>query len=145
MSSAYPPYSQGYGDYSTNGPTIDGSAAGASQEPDEIEEAIRMAIAGIKPPKKIDAPPGASQPPPTLSAPPAPLSIPTPVALPEKVEQPAEKKSKKDKPMKMIYTDNEISPEEKMAGLARYAFVPERKSEISVVDATSLVTGTVDA
>ena len=35
-----------------------------------------------------------------------------------------EKKSKKekDKSMKLIYADNEVSPEEKMAKMARYAF-----------------------
>ena len=39
---------------------------------------------------------------------------------------PAEdKKSKKDKDKgKLIYSDNDISPEEKMAKLPRYAFVP---------------------
>ena len=36
-----------------------------------------------------------------------------------------EKKSKKDKDKsKLVYSDNEISPEEKMAQLPRYAFVP---------------------
>ncbi|KAL9131580.1 MAG: hypothetical protein Q9217_000537 [Psora testacea] len=37
-----------------------------------------------------------------------------------------EKKTKKekDKSMKLIYSDNEVSPEEKMAKLPRYAFVP---------------------
>ena len=48
---------------------------------------------------------------------------------PEKSKQePAqeEKKAKKekDKSMKLVYADNEISPEEKMAKLPRYAFVP---------------------
>ena len=37
-----------------------------------------------------------------------------------------EKKARKekDKSMKLIYSDNETSPEEKMAKLPRYAFVP---------------------
>ena len=36
-----------------------------------------------------------------------------------------EKKSKKDKDKsKLVYSDNETSPEEKMAQLPRYAFVP---------------------
>ena len=37
-----------------------------------------------------------------------------------------EKKTKKekDRSMKLIYSDNETSPEEKMAKLPRYAFVP---------------------
>ena len=44
-----------------------------------------------------------------------------------KVEEPAgEKKGRKekDKNMKLIYSDNEISPEEKMAQMPRYAFAP---------------------
>ena len=42
------------------------------------------------------------------------------------VEPQDEKKGKKDKDKnsKLIYSDNEISPEEKMAQLPRYAFVP---------------------
>ncbi len=36
-----------------------------------------------------------------------------------------EKKGKKDKDRgKLVYSDNEVSPEEKMAQLPRYAFVP---------------------
>lgn len=40
-----------------------------------------------------------------------------------------DKKSKKekDKNVKMVYSDNEVSPEEKMARLPRYAFAPEGK------------------
>lgn len=40
-----------------------------------------------------------------------------------------EKKGKKDKDknVKMVYSDNEVSPEEKMAQLPRYAFAPEGK------------------
>ena len=44
-----------------------------------------------------------------------------------KIEEPAEgKKGKKekDKNMKLIYSDNEVSPEEKMAQMPRYAFAP---------------------
>ena len=44
-----------------------------------------------------------------------------------KVEEPAgEKKGRKekDKNMKLIYSDNEVSPEEKMAQMPRYAFAP---------------------
>ncbi|KAL8955494.1 MAG: hypothetical protein Q9183_006621 [Haloplaca sp. 2 TL-2023] len=47
-----------------------------------------------------------------------------------KVEEAAEdKKAKKkeDKAMKLVYSDNEVSPEEKMAHLPRYAFAPEGK------------------
>ena len=38
-----------------------------------------------------------------------------------------EKKGKKEKNTKLIYSDNEVSPEEKMAQLPRYAFVPSGK------------------
>ena len=43
-----------------------------------------------------------------------------------KIEEPKEeKKGKKGKDnMKLVYSDNETSPEEKMASMARYAFVP---------------------
>jgi hypothetical protein len=37
------------------------------------------------------------------------------------------KEKDKDKNTKMIYSDNEVSPEEKMARLPRYAFVPDGK------------------
>ena len=44
-----------------------------------------------------------------------------------KVEEPAEEKKgrkEKEKNMKLIYSDNEVSPEEKMAQMPRYAFAP---------------------
>ena len=44
-----------------------------------------------------------------------------------KTEEPAEEKKgkkEKDKNMKLIYSDNEVSPEEKMAQMPRYAFAP---------------------
>ena len=44
-----------------------------------------------------------------------------------KAEIPAEEKKgkkEKDKNMKLIYSDNEVSPEEKMAQMSRYAFAP---------------------
>ncbi|KAI4231931.1 MAG: hypothetical protein L6R40_007586 [Gallowayella cf. fulva] len=47
-----------------------------------------------------------------------------------KVEEAAEDKKgkkEKDKNAKLVYSDNEVSPEEKMAHLPRYAFVPEGK------------------
>ncbi|KAI9838854.1 MAG: hypothetical protein M1819_004061 [Sarea resinae] len=56
-----------------------------------------------------------------------------------------DKKAKKDKSTKLMYSDNEISPEEKMAKLSRYAFVPDDKGESvlgNAVEAT--VTGVVD-
>lgn len=44
-----------------------------------------------------------------------------------KIEEPTEEKKgkkEKDKNMKLIYSDNEVSPEEKMAQMPRYAFAP---------------------
>lgn len=62
-----------------------------------------------------------------------------------KAETPTiEKKTKKDKdkPVKLVYSDNETSPEEKMAKLPRYAFVPDHKPETVLGEAiTAAVTG----
>jgi hypothetical protein len=165
MSSAYPPHSQGYNtEYGANASSLDDLVSGAAREPDDIDEIIRMAEAGIKPPKKGDI---QSNPAPA----PAPASAPTPVsAAPALAEAPAqannlvseaavalestekpeggEKKVKKekDKNTKMVYSDNEVSPEEKMAKLPRYAFVPDGKDETVLVDATQApgVAGVVD-
>ncbi|PGH17929.1 hypothetical protein AJ79_00828 [Helicocarpus griseus UAMH5409] len=52
-------------------------------------------------------------------------------------ENPAKKEKEKSKPTRMVYSDNEISPEEKMAQLPRYAYVPERKEETVLRDATT--------
>ena len=46
-----------------------------------------------------------------------------------------EKKARKAK-VRLVYSDNEISPEEKMARLPRYAYTPDRKGETALVDAT---------
>lgn len=62
---------------------------------DDIDEMIRMAEAGIKPAQK-----------------------------PEDGED-GEKKAKKEKRGRMVYEDTEISPEERMAAMPRYAFVPQ--------------------
>jgi hypothetical protein len=156
MSSAYP-HSQGYnGDYSTNS-AVDDLVSGTSREAggDDIDEIIRMAEKGIKPPKKVEAPQA-----------PVKIEEPTPIAAPATdintepdvnaevdvkpeadVKLEVEKKAKKDKPMKMIYSDNEVSPEEKMAKMPRYAFVPDGKTETSLVDAATVpgVAGTVAA
>ena len=45
---------------------------------------------------------------------------------PKAQEPQEEKKGKKDrdKSMKLMYSDNEVSPEEKMAKIPRYAFAP---------------------
>ena len=51
--------------------------------------------------------------------------MPEPKAIRAKEPQ-EEKKGKKSKDnQKLIYSDNEVSPEEKMAHIARYAFVPK--------------------
>jgi len=59
----------------------------------------------------------------------------------------AEKKSKKerekDKNMRLIYSDNEVSPEEKMAKLPRYAYTPEHKPETVLGPPEAAVTGVV--
>lgn len=141
MSAAYPPHSQGYGDYSTNASSVDDLVSGAAREADDIDEIIRMAEAGIKPPKKSEAAAAPVQPAAAAEA------TSTPVPEPTEKSEPAEKKSKKDKPVKMIYSDNDMSPEEKMAQMPRYAFVPDGKTETALVDAATVpgVAGTVDA
>jgi len=99
-----------------------------------------MAEAGIKPPKKDLADPSQIETPEAVAA-----SENTDKSEPklEAKTEVAEKKSKKDKPMKMIYSDNDISPEEKMAKMPRYAFVPDGKIETTLVDSVAAVT--VDA
>ena len=136
MSSVYPPHSQGYGAHSTNA-DVDELISGVKRETDDIDEIIRMAEAGIKPPKKGEAPsasvqappPGLPHAPPKVTAPPAPQSTPASTEpAPEKTES-GEKKTKKE--MRMVYDDLEVSPEEKMAMLPRYAFAPEGKTELA--------------
>jgi hypothetical protein len=144
--SSVPP-SQGYGGgYSTNA-AVNDLVSGAAREADDIDKIIRMAEAGIKPPKKSEA----LQSPPAATTPSAPAQSTgaTPTPAPEAIDktEATEKKSKKDKPMKMVYSDNEVSPEEKMALMPRYAFVPDGKPETALVDANTQpgVAGTVDA
>lgn len=138
MSSAYPPPNQGYNDgHAANG------SNGASKEPDDIDEMIRQAELGIKPAKKGDANPPPTQVP-AVQAPPPPASAPV---KKEATPEVTVKKSKKEKEIpKMVYHDEEVSPEEKMAKLPRYAFVPEKKEETTLVDANQVpgVAGTVD-
>ncbi|KAG0645734.1 BUB3-interacting and GLEBS motif-containing [Hyphodiscus hymeniophilus] len=133
MSSVYPPHPQGYVAHSTNA-AVDDLISGAKRETDDIDEIIRMAEAGIKPPKKGEVSSASMQaPPPGLPEAPLPVAAP-PSLVPagatyttvEKTE-PVEKKSKKE--MRMVYEDLEVSPEERMALLPRYAFVPEAKTE----------------
>lgn len=78
--------------------TVDELVASASRQGDDIDQMIRRVEAGIPPAKKSAAEEPAS----------------------------ADKKGKKDKEknMRMVYADTEVSPEEKMALLPRYAFVP---------------------
>jgi hypothetical protein len=142
MPSAYP-HPQGYnGDHATNTSLVDNLAPGTAREADDIDEIIRMAEAGIKPPKKGEAP---------TTAVPAQEAVTTPTAAPlaDKIDaaETTEKKTKKEKAVKMVYSDNELSPEERMAMMPRYAFVPDGKTESSLVEAASApgVTGTVDA
>ncbi|KAL0935716.1 uncharacterized protein CTRU02_210307 [Colletotrichum truncatum] len=78
--------------------TVDELVSGAAQHGDEIDELIRRAESGIKAPKK-----------------------------PEDEEEAAgDKKSKKDKEknVRMVYADTEVSPEERMAQLPKYAWAP---------------------
>ncbi|KAI8629638.1 hypothetical protein F5Y19DRAFT_475089 [Xylariaceae sp. FL1651] len=85
-----------------NASTIDELVSGAAQQQgDDIDQLIRMAEAGIKPPKKSE----------------------TPVAVEEAAP---EKKSKKDKDknVQMVYED-ELSPEERLSMMPRYAYTPE--------------------
>ena len=156
MSSAYPPHPQGYnGDYSTNASSVDDLVSGAAREADDIDEIIRMAEAGIKPPKKGEVVQVPITAPTSNVTSNAPTAAATPTPAPETTEktestektEQGEKKAKKEKPVKMIYSDNDLSPEEKMAMMPRYAFVPEGKTETILVDAATLpsVTGTVDA
>ncbi|KAF2817323.1 uncharacterized protein BDZ99DRAFT_505079 [Mytilinidion resinicola] len=58
-----------------------------------------------------------------------------------------EKKAKKDKEknIKLIYNDETVSPEEKMAALPRYAFVPDHKEVIMQDALEGALTGTVGA
>jgi hypothetical protein len=162
MSSAYPPHSQSYNsEYGANASSLDDLVSGAAREPDDIDEIIRMAEAGIRPPKKGDvqsAPIPAHVPAPVpvpVQAPvqvPAQTNAPAPeaVPVPEPTEKPEaiEKKAKKekDKNTKMVYSDNEVSPEEKMAKMPRYAFVPDGKDEAVLVDAIQApaVAGVID-
>jgi hypothetical protein len=76
-----------------------GADAALGPPGDEIDQMIRNAEAGNYLQKKSDDP----------EATPA--------------DAPADKKSKKDKG-RMVYADTEVSPEERMAQLPRYAYIP---------------------
>ena len=49
--------------------------------------------------------------------------------------------SKKDRSIKLVYSDKDISPEEKMAALPRYTFKREKKEETILGTVTASVTG----
>ncbi|KAH7313688.1 hypothetical protein B0I35DRAFT_277365 [Stachybotrys elegans] len=72
-----------------------GAPVDSAAPTDDIDQMIRMAEAGIKPAKK-----------------------------PEEADEATEKKTKKEKDKKgrLVYEDAEVSPEERMAALPRYAF-----------------------
>jgi hypothetical protein len=71
----------------------------------------------------------------SITATPAP-AVPTPpvVAPPVKEEAAEDKAAKKDKEKekpkstRLVYSDNETSPEEKMAMMPKYAFTPAQKN-----------------
>ncbi|KAF2972480.1 hypothetical protein GQX73_g1113 [Xylaria multiplex] len=88
--------------WAANASTAEELGPGAApQQGDDIDQLIRMAEAGIRPPKKSEA------------------HTATEEASPEK-----KSKKEKDKNVQMIYED-ELSPEERMAMMPRYAFAPE--------------------
>lgn len=93
----------------------------------------------------IPTPPGALNP----DATPTPGVVPADGGAPKAPEQATEateeKPSKKDKSKqaRLVYSDNDVSPEEKMAGLPRYAFVPNHLGETTVdtLPPTTVVAG----
>lgn len=74
-----------------NASTVDDLVAGAARQGDDIDQMIRMAEAGIRPPQQ------------------------------KAEEPPAEKAGKKEKAMRMIYMDGDTSMEERLAAMPRYA------------------------
>ncbi|PYH95053.1 hypothetical protein BO71DRAFT_449708 [Aspergillus ellipticus CBS 707.79] len=55
-----------------------------------------------------------------------------------------EKKKDKSKQARLVYSDNETSPEEKMARLARYAYEPDRRGETALEELpAAAVVGTI--
>ncbi|CAD6500022.1 BgTH12-04127 [Blumeria graminis f. sp. triticale] len=132
--STYHSHSQGYvGDLSTNASSLEDLVSCAAREADDIDHMIRMAEAGIKPSKVLE----------TAPTEPAQNNVEDHhKELPEAVEktdsenknETIDKKQKKEKPIKMIYSDNILSPEERMAKMPRYAFVPDEKTKSSSFD-----------
>lgn len=60
----------------------------------------------------------------------------TPVPQSNKAEEKTSKKEKDKSKARLVYSDNETSPEEKMAKLPRYAFVPDHRENVALGDAT---------
>lgn len=60
----------------------------------------------------------------------------TAVPQPDTVEEKVSKKEKEKAKTRLVYSDNETSPEEKMAKLPRYAFVPDHRENVALGDAT---------
>lgn len=101
------PGQPGFPGYPSNASTVDELVSGAARQgDDEIDRMIRLAEQNIKIPKKTDGP----------------AEIPA-----EEVAQEKKSKKDKDKNAKMIYED-ELSPEERMAMMPRYAYVPKTAS-----------------
>jgi hypothetical protein len=46
-------------------------------------------------------------------------------------EKGPKKEKDKNKTSKLVYSDNDVSPEEKMARMPRYAFTPEKKAAVA--------------
>ena len=61
----------------------------------------------------------------------------TPPAAAEDKDKAATGKKEKAKPTRLVYSDSEVSPEEKMARLPRYAFVPLHKQETVLAEAST--------
>jgi hypothetical protein len=80
---------------------------------DDIDQMIQMVTQGIKPPASAAV---------LLEAEKAVVAEEGGAAAGEKK---AGGKKEKEKHVRMVYSDTEFSPEERMARLARYAFVPE--------------------
>ncbi|KAI5199286.1 hypothetical protein E4T39_06301 [Aureobasidium subglaciale] len=71
----------------------------------------------------------------------APSQQPTPTPAPEKEADGGSKKSKKA--TRLVYSDQEVSPEEKMAQMPRYAFTPDKGGETYLAPVEANVTGIV--
>ncbi len=74
-----------------------------------------------------------------------PTELPTEHPTDNTTEKKPRKEKEKDKATKLVYSDNEVSPEEKMANMPRYAFIPDGNRETVWGDAaTAAVTGVVE-